>query len=73
VSNLQANLHDLRMTFRWPLLPNGDVGPERQVFRTMVGGELVGTDDHGYPRGGYPTGVPQFLFFFQPRTYVKAP
>jgi len=73
VSNLQANLHDMRLTFRWPLLPNGDVGRERQIFRTMVGGELVGTDDHGYPQGGYPTGVRQFLFFFQPRTYVKAP
>jgi len=73
VSNLQANLHDVRLTFRWPLLPNGDVGTERQVFRTMVGGQLLGTDDHGYPVGGYPSGVRSFLYFFQPRTYVKAP
>ena len=70
-SNLAANLHDLRLTFRWPLLPNGDVGPERQVFRTMVAGELVGTHDFGIPQ--YPTGVTNYLFFFQPRTYVKAP
>jgi type II secretory pathway pseudopilin PulG len=71
-SNLAQNLHDVRLTFRWPLLPNGDVGVERQVFRTMVGGEFVGTDDHGYPQNGYG-GLRQFLFFFQPRTYVKAP
>ena len=69
VSNLQANLHDLRLTFRWPLLPNGDVGPERQVFRTMVAGQLQATNDFGVPQYG---GVPRYLFFFQPRTYVKA-
>jgi hypothetical protein len=69
-SNLAENLHDVRLTFRWPLLPNGDVGSERQVFRTMVAGKLLGTNDFGVPQ--YPSGVPQFLFFFQPRTYVKA-
>ncbi len=72
VSNLQWNLHDVRLTFLWPLLPNGDVGRERQVFRTMVGGELIGTTDRGYPPNGYG-GLPVFLYFFQPRTYVKAP
>jgi type II secretory pathway pseudopilin PulG len=61
--NLQTNLHDFRLIFRWPLLPNGHTGNGRQVFRTMVSGQLlVTTNDSNIP-----------LFFFQPRTYVKAP
>ena len=74
INNLQANLHDLRLTFFWPVLPNGSLpqSPERQIFRTMVAGELMGTNEFGFPRGGYPTGVTNFLYFFQPRTYVKA-
>lgn len=74
INNLQANLHDVRLTFLWPVLPNGSLpqSPERQVFRTLVAGELLGTNEFGFPRGGYPPGVTNFLFFFQPRTYVKA-
>ncbi|HTL57498.1 MAG TPA: hypothetical protein VL361_17565 [Candidatus Limnocylindrales bacterium] len=66
INNLEANLHDLRLTFRWPVLPNGDVGPERQIFRTLVGGQLVRTNDHGYPIGLTN------LFLFDPRRYAKA-
>jgi hypothetical protein len=68
VNNLQANLHDIRLTFRWPLLPNGNLpqNANRQIFRTMVAGELMVTNDHGYPVGLTN------LYFFQPRTYVKA-
>jgi type II secretory pathway pseudopilin PulG len=69
--NLQANLHDVRLTFRWPLLPNGETGPNRQFFRTMVSGELVGTNTVGFERG-YPPGVTNFLYFFEPRTYRLA-
>ena len=58
--NLQTNLHDLRLTFRWPLA-KGTNALGRQVFRTLAGGVL--TND--------PPGQP--LFFFQPQTYVKAP
>jgi len=61
--NLQTNLHDFRLVFRWPLLPNGHTGNGRQIFRTMVSGQLLlATNDNGVP-----------LFFFQPRTYVKTP
>jgi hypothetical protein len=65
--NLQANLHDVRLIFRWPILPNGSVGNGRQVFRTMVGGQILATNDNGYP--------PNLanLFLFEPRAYVKAP
>ena len=40
-----ANAHDLRLTFRWPLLPNGDAGNGRQTFRTFCGGQLFQTND----------------------------
>jgi hypothetical protein len=68
VTNLQANLHDIRLTFRWPLLPNGNLpqNADRLIFRSMVAGQLMATNDHGYPPG-----LTNF-YFFQPRTYVKA-
>jgi type II secretory pathway pseudopilin PulG len=66
--NLQANLHDVRLIFRWPLFQNGDVGPKRQIFRTTVSGALLGpTNDNGVLSGV------SNLYYFQPRTYVKAP
>jgi type II secretory pathway pseudopilin PulG len=58
VTNYQANLHEVRLTFLWPYFPNGGIGSGRQVFRTTVGGSLVGSNDFNTP-----------LFFFQPRTY----
>ncbi len=58
VTNYQANLHQVRLTFRWPLFPNGQTGPERQVFRGMVGGSMYATND-----------LKTALYFFQPRTY----
>ena len=64
--NLQANLHDLRLVFRWPLFNNNTIGNGKQTYRTMVGGYLMQTND-----GGYPSGVSN-LFYFQPRNYVKA-
>ncbi len=35
------NLHDLRLTFLWPQLPNGNLGSGRQTFRTLVAGQLT--------------------------------
>ncbi|HTL16379.1 MAG TPA: hypothetical protein VL793_04035, partial [Patescibacteria group bacterium] len=57
VRNFQTNLHDVRLTFLWPVLPNGKVGTGRQVYRTMVAGHY--TND--------PPGSP--YFFYQPRTF----
>jgi type II secretory pathway pseudopilin PulG len=39
-SQLAANQHELRLTFLWPQLPNGNVGGGRQTFRTTVAGQL---------------------------------
>jgi type II secretory pathway pseudopilin PulG len=60
--NQQANLRDLRLTFRWPLLPNGDGGPNRASFRALTGGILVQSNAN-------VTGTE--LYFFQPQTYVQ--
>jgi type II secretory pathway pseudopilin PulG len=59
VKYFETNLHDVRLTFRWPVLPNGNSGPSRQVFRTMVSGPY--TND--------PPGSP--FFFFQPNFYYR--
>jgi hypothetical protein len=67
VWQFQTNLHDVRLTFRWPLLPSGDAGPGRQVFRTTVGGSVLVTNEPGF---NFPE---QTLYFLQPRTYAKAP
>ncbi len=62
LQNLQTNFHDVRLLFRWPVLPNGNAGSGRQVFRTAVSGRLLATNDIGQP-----------VYFFEPRSYAKAP
>lgn len=64
-ARLLANSHDLRLLFRWPLLPNGDAGNGRQIFRALTGGRLILTNN---PALAIPN-----LYFFQPSTYVQAP
>ncbi len=64
-STVQTNLCDLRLTFRWPSFPNGKVGNDRQIFRTVAGGHLVLTNSD-------PNNLGMPLWFFEPRTYVKA-
>lgn len=68
--NLRTNLHELRLTFRWPLVnTRGRTGPVQQSFRATVGGTIQATTEVGYPANR-----PEFaLYFFQPRTYVKVP
>ena len=48
--NLQSNLHEVRLTFRWPLA-QGTKAPGRQVYRTIVGGSLVQNQRALVPRG----------------------
>jgi type II secretory pathway pseudopilin PulG len=58
--NLQANLNEVRLLFRWPLLPNWSAGNGRQVYRSLVGGS----------RTNEPAGSP--LWFFLPTTFTNA-
>jgi type II secretory pathway pseudopilin PulG len=58
--NMVTNLHDLKLTFRWPLLPKGAAGSGRQVFRVTTGGTYIPTVYNG-----------QLLYFLQPQTYAQ--
>ena len=61
---LTANLRELRLTFLWPLLQNGNTGNGRQTFRTSVGGQMVKTSDYNNQ---------ELLYFFQPQSFAGAP
>jgi hypothetical protein len=63
-TQLTANLRELRLTFLWPLLPNGNTGNGRQTFRTSVGGQITMTNDYN---------VKELLYFFQPQSFVSVP
>jgi type II secretory pathway pseudopilin PulG len=58
--NFQTNLHELRLTFRWPLLPGG-VGRRSQTFRTQVSGRV----EQLAAGGDY--------YFLNPRAFEPAP
>ena len=73
LSNLQTKLHDVRLTFRWPLRSRGQVGQGGQAFRTLVGGSLQGTNGLGLPLLNPPASTPYDVYFFEPRNYVRAP
>jgi len=63
--NLQGNLHDLRLTFRWPLLARNELGNGRQSFRTMVSGGIIQSNEP-LP---YPQTPPYTMFFFDNPNY----
>jgi len=64
-ANLTANLHELRLTFLWPLLPNGGTGNGRHTFATTVAGQVV--------TNAVATNVSQLLYFFQQQSFTSAP
>ena len=56
-NNLRANARELRLTFRYPVLPR-TTGNGRLTFRTLVGGTVTNLSP---------------LYFYQPSLYVQAP
>jgi type II secretory pathway pseudopilin PulG len=58
---LAANLHELRLTFLWPILPNGGIGTGRQTYRTLVAGQVVQNVDN------------DSLYFYQSQSFTNAP
>ena len=60
-TQLAASLHELRLTFLWPQLPNGNLGAGRQTFRTLVAGQMtqIFTNRH-------------WLYFYQPQSFTNA-
>jgi prepilin-type N-terminal cleavage/methylation domain-containing protein len=59
---LAANLHELRMTFLWPQLPNGGIGAGHQTFRAMIAGQVMQTFFINQP-----------LYFYQSQSFINAP
>ena len=70
---LQANLHDVRLLFRWPLRSGGQLGLGGQSFRTLVGGWLQQTNEVDFPRPvpGEPSAYD--LYFFNQSYVTNAP
>ncbi len=61
-NQLAANLHELRLTFFWPVLPNGRLGKGRQSYRTLIAGQVL--TDYAAGNG---------LFFYQSQSFTNAP
>jgi prepilin-type N-terminal cleavage/methylation domain-containing protein len=59
---LADNLHELRLSFLWPVQPNGAVGGGRQTFRLLVAGQIVTNIVAG-----------NYLYFFQSQSFTNAP
>ena len=59
---LDANLRELRLTFLWPVRPNGRLGNGHQTYRTLVSGQILQTTNFG-----------QTLYFYQPQSFTAAP
>ena len=60
--NLHANLADVRLHFRWPLLPNGDIGKGEKKFRVLVANSLEKTTD--------PKFTDMTWYFFKPQAFI---
>jgi len=58
--SLTYNLFDVRLRFSWPVLQNGNVGPGRQTYRTLVAAPLTEVKGTNW-------------WFFQPQTIVSQP
>lgn len=58
---LAGNLRELRLTFYWPQLPNGNLGLYHQTFRASVGGQMTNypnTDFYFYQSSSFATNAP---------------
>jgi prepilin-type N-terminal cleavage/methylation domain-containing protein len=62
-NQLAGNLHELRLTFYWPLLPNSSLpaNPARQTFRASVGGQVA--QDPVFTN----------LYFYQSQSFTNTP
>ena len=64
--NLQTNLTQFRLRFNWPVLPNGALGNNRRVFRTLLSGTVVESDS-------LVNGQVIPRYFVDPHTFSAAP
>ena len=61
-------VHELRMTFLWPQLANGNLGSGRHTFRTLVAGRLV----HQIPQSGSPVFFNPDLYVYQSQSFTNS-
>jgi type II secretory pathway pseudopilin PulG len=57
--SVHTNLHEVRLRFRWPMLPGGRIGNGSQTFRSMAGGQYqtwIETNNHR-------------IYYFNPSVY----
>ena len=59
--NQQNNLNEIRLTYRWPILPNGLTGPNIRVYRTSIAGTLATTNNTRV--------LPVRLYYISPLSY----
>jgi type II secretory pathway pseudopilin PulG len=59
---LAANLHELRLTFLWPVRPNGKLGNGRQTYRALIAGQTQHIVTNNLD-----------LYFYQPQSFTNAP
>jgi prepilin-type N-terminal cleavage/methylation domain-containing protein len=59
---LAVNLHELRLTFLWPVQPNGKLGNGRQTYRALIAGQI-----------GQTNSLLQPLYFYQSQSFTNAP
>jgi type II secretory pathway pseudopilin PulG len=59
---LGGNLHELRLTFLWPVRPNGKLGTGRQTYRALVAGQIMQTNSLNQP-----------LYFYQSQSFTNTP
>jgi type II secretory pathway pseudopilin PulG len=63
VRQLAGSQRELRMTWLWPVQPNGSVGNGRQTFRATIAGQLAQQTVSGNNN----------LYFYQSQSYTNAP
>ena len=58
---LGQNLYEANLTFHWPVLANGQPGPNSQVFRTTIASHMLSYNPSG-----------RAYYYFQPHVYSVA-
>jgi len=61
---MQTNLNDIRLKFRWPVLPNGKILNFDATFRAMADGRVLQTND--------PNNTLQPLYFVESSTFYQS-